>query len=213
MSRMLAADREPDMSWQKGLNDVSKRHHIRIWKQDATWNGEQLWIAAATRDVDFALRSGLSLTHRIATDVDEERDKIAHDLGFSACASLVDWWDRPGAPMNARNATGDLMETDGRLAVIQLNQCAAPRVVDITDSEPLRERPNFAKRLVRREILSVRSDFYRRNTYWRSYEAARWMITALQRRYRPVETQVPAEKPASIMNTFLMNARNSSWLR
>ncbi len=49
MSRLLADDREPDTLWEKGLNDISKRHHVRIWKQDSTWNGQPLWIGAAAR--------------------------------------------------------------------------------------------------------------------------------------------------------------------
>lgn len=213
MSRMTAGDREPDMSWQKGLNDVSKRHHVRIWKQDTTWNGQPVWIAAATRDVDFTyLRKGSALTHKIARDVDGERDKIAHDLEFTSCTNLIDWWDRPGAPTAARNATGDLMETDGQLAVIRMNRCSAPRSVDMTSGEPIEARPRFAKRLLRREILSVRSDFYRTNVYWRTYEATRWMVLAIKHRHYP-EPLTPAEKTDTVQNGFLVRAKNSSWFR
>lgn len=216
MSRMIADDRGPDMSWEKGLNDVAKRHHVRIWRQNATWHGQPLWIAAATRDVDFAFlrRGGGALTHKIAQDVDEERDKIANDLEFTACTDVVDWWERPGAPTSARNATGDLMETDGQLAVIRLNRCASPHVVT-ADSEPLPSRPGFGKRLLRREILSVRSDFYRTNPYWRAYEASRWLVNAIRRRRHP-ETQAQGEKldkSGSVENGFLVRARNSSWFR
>lgn len=212
MSKMIAGDRAPDMSWQKGLNDVRKRHHVRIWKQDATWNGQSLWIAAATRDIDFTfLRKGSALTHRIARDLDGERDKIAHDLAFTSCTDMVDWWDRPGAPTAARNATGDLMETDGELAVIKMNRCAAPRSVSM-ESEPLRSRPGFAKRLVRREILSIRSDFYRTNPYWRTYEATRWMVLAIKHRHNP-EPLTPAEKTSTVQDGFLVRAKSSSWFR
>jgi len=30
MTHLLLNDEEADMSWQKGLNDMSKRHHVRI---------------------------------------------------------------------------------------------------------------------------------------------------------------------------------------
>ena len=33
MSTLLLNGAEADLSWEKGLNDVSKRHHIRLWKQ------------------------------------------------------------------------------------------------------------------------------------------------------------------------------------
>ena len=54
MSMLLVKDEAPGMVWQKGLNNMAKRHHVRIWKQPETWNGEQIWIGAATRDIDYA---------------------------------------------------------------------------------------------------------------------------------------------------------------
>ena len=218
MSHMLANDREPDMLWEKGLNDFSKRHHVRIWKQDSTWNGQPLWIGAATRDVDFAFmrRGGGAMTHKIAQDIDQERDKIAHDFEFTACTDVVDWWDRPGAPTAARNGTGDLMETDGRLAVLRLNRCTSPRVVEDSDAEPLRPHPNGLKRLVRREILSARSDFYRSTLYWRAYEGTRWAILALVHRHHPPQEPRTTEtqgESGTMARSFFARARNSSWFR
>jgi hypothetical protein len=217
MSRMQVDDRRPDMLWEKGLNDFSKRHHVRIWQQDATWNGKPLWIGAATRDVDFAFlrRGGGAMTHKIAQDIDQERDKIAHDLQFTECTDVVDWWDRPGAPTTARNATGDLMDTDGRLAVMRLNGCASPHTVDESASEPLRARPKAFKRVLRREILSARSDFYRSTVYWRAYEGTRWMVLAIRHRHHPEEQRTPdahGESP-TIAAGFFARARNSSWFR
>jgi len=216
MSHMLANDREPDMMWEKGLNDFSKRHHVRIWKQDATWDGQPLWIGAATRDVDFAFlrRGGGAMTHKIAQDIDQERDKIAHDFEFTACTDVVDWWDRPGAPTAARNGTGDLMETDGRLAVLRLNRCESPRVVEDSDSEPLPMHPNPFKRLLRREILSARSDFYRSTIYWRAYEGTRWAVLALVHRHHPPQeprTTEPQSDSETVAGGFFARARNSSW--
>ena len=105
MSPLLLNGVEPDMSWQKGLNDVSKRHHIRMWKEAATWRGQELWIGAATRDIDFAfLRPGRTLTHKIEENVDQERDKVAYDLAFTTCGKILDWADREDFPRLARNA-------------------------------------------------------------------------------------------------------------
>jgi hypothetical protein len=58
MSPLLLNGAEADMSWEKGLNDVAKRHHARLWKA-GTWRDQEWWIGAATRDIDFAyLRPG-----------------------------------------------------------------------------------------------------------------------------------------------------------
>ncbi|HUA84292.1 MAG TPA: LssY C-terminal domain-containing protein [Bryobacteraceae bacterium] len=214
ISNQTLNDRPPDLAWQKNLNDVAKRHHVRIWKQSQTWEGREIWVGAATHDVDYAyLRHGSSgVTHRIEQDIDRERDKIAYDLQFTSCTSLVDWWDRPGAPLEARNATGDPMSTDGRLAVVRMNECRAPRLT-VADAEALPKHGRFLQRLLRREILSVRSDYYRTNLYWRSYEGTRWVVLAVKHRYgRSRKTDADPESPAND-KTALERAFNSSWLR
>jgi hypothetical protein len=64
------------MSSEKGLNDVSKRHHVRIWKVGA-WRKQELWIGAATRDIALAYpRPGQTLTPRIDENIDQERDRV-----------------------------------------------------------------------------------------------------------------------------------------
>jgi LssY C-terminus len=183
MSDLLVQDQKADMSWQKSFNDVSKRHHIRIWKQSATWNGRQVWIGAATHDIDFAFwRPGTKMTHKIAENVDEERDKVVNDLLFTSCASVLDTPERFEIPMFARNATGDPMRTDTRLAILQVDACMAPvsSLQFVNAALPL--HGSKVQRFARREILSLRSDVVRENIYWRSYEGVRWMISAYRGR-------------------------------
>ena len=183
MSDLLVQDTKADMSWQKSFNDVAKRHHIRIWKQPATWNGREIWIGAATRDVNFAyLRPGTAMTHKIAENVDQERDKVVNDLVFTSCADLVDDSERLDVPSITRNATGDPMRTDTRIAIVQVNACEAPASSLETASATLPRHGSKMHRFARREILSLRSDILRENLYWRSYEGLRWMITAYRQR-------------------------------
>ena len=184
MSPLLLNQALADMSWQKSLNDVSKRHHIRIWKQAASWEGKEVWMGSATRDVDFAyLRTGGRFTHQIEANIDLERDKIVNDLEFTSCVDLADKWERPGVPRNTRNATGDPMSTDGALAVVGLNDCVAPRQAgQADDSTVLRARGNPFQRILRRQILSARSDYLRTNIYWRGYEGTRWVVAAIRKR-------------------------------
>jgi len=186
MSLLLLNGAEPRMSWQKGLNDVSKRHHIRMWKEDSTWRGREMWIGAATRDINFAyLRRGGMLSHKIEENIDQERDKVAYDLAFTSCGNLLDWTDRAAVPRFARNATGDPIRTDGRMVVIDLNDCRAPRLsTETTDSTPLPEHGDQLQRFARREILSARNELLRTNPYWRSYEASRWIFDFIRRRQR-----------------------------
>ena len=181
MSRLLLNDAPPDMSWQKGFNDVTKRHHIRLWMQGETWDGQEVWAGAATRDVDFTyMRSGSLMTHTIEERVDRERDKIVNDLAFTSCAEVLDWWDRPDLPNSTRNAIGDRMETDARLAVIQFNGCDDPRAfVAAQQGDPLPAHGGKLQRILRRQVISARNNLIRDNIYWKAYEGLRLVVTAI----------------------------------
>jgi hypothetical protein len=189
MSRLLLNGAETDMSWEKGLNDVSKRHHIRMWREDTTWRGQQMWVGAATRDIDFAyMRRGGKLSHKIEEDVDEERDKVAYDLAFTSCGKVLDWTDRADFPRLARNATGDPIVTDGRMVVVKLNDCDAPRLsTETVDSAPLPEHGDKWQRFARREVLSARNGLLRTNSYWRAYEGTRWIVEWIHRGKQPTD--------------------------
>jgi hypothetical protein len=182
MSSLLLNGAQADMSWEKGLNDVSKRHHIRLWKQAGDWEGQDVWIGAATHDVDFGyMRPGRPFTHRIAADVDQERDKVAYDLAFTGCTNTLGWAARTNVPRVTDNGTGDAMITDTRLAVIQLNECRSPRLA--TETEDLAPVPIHGGKMAlfaRREILSARSDLLRNNSFWRGYETSRWIVGILR---------------------------------
>ena len=198
MSTMLLNGHAADMSWQKSLNDVAKRDHIRIWRQQATWQGRPLWVAAATHDVDFAyLRHGEAFTHRIETDVDREREKVGYDLAFTSCVDRMDWIERSGVPRFTHNATGDPMTTDARMLVVVLNACQAPRLTMHTlASTSLPERPRGFERIVRREVLTTRSDLLRTNPYYRSYEGGRFLITWVVRRMRRKPATLAVASPS-----------------
>lgn len=214
MSTLLVNDAEPDLSWQKGLNDFAKRHHIRLWKQSEMWNGQEVWAGAATRDIDYAyMRPGHMFTHQIEQNIDRERDKIAHDLAFTACTDAVDYWERPGFPRLTYNATGDLMSSDARLVVLRMNGCASPHNADDPNAPKIRAHGNGWQRFARRQILSIRNDFYRRNMYWRGYEATRWTVSAIRKKKQSSDPVADFDTSDPVAGSFFQRFRNSSWLR
>jgi hypothetical protein len=193
MSALLVNDLPPDMSWEKGFNDIYKRHHIRLWRAGEAADGQELWIGAATRDIDVAyLRPSAFVTHKVAGLVDLERDKIMNDLAFTSCTDAVDWWGRPDMPHISRNATGDRLETDGRLAVVALNDCrnveTGPGAVG---GDELPMHGSKFQRVVRREIMSFRSDMIRGNPYWRAFEGARTLVTVIRQRRQVGDPDAP----------------------
>jgi hypothetical protein len=198
MSTLLLDGEAADMMWQKGLNDVGKRHHIRIWKRAETWNGQEIWIGAATHDVDFAfLRPGMAVTHRIAQQIDRERDKVVHDLEFESAVNFADWIERPEVGRELHNATGDKMTTDGRLAVLHLRTRPAAQFTVGYRPVELPRHGKMMERFARREILSMRNELIRNNSYWRSYEALRFAVAAA-RRHREPDVQVAKVEPRSL---------------
>jgi hypothetical protein len=121
------------------------------------------------------------MTHKIAEDVDRERDKVVNDLVNTSCVDVADDMERLDVPMVTRNATGDPMRTDTRISILQLNACETPTgVVGADGALPL--HGSKMQRFARREILSFRSDVMRENMYWRSYEGIRMMIDAYRQR-------------------------------
>jgi hypothetical protein len=198
MTRLLLNDADSDMSWQKDLNDMSKRHHIRTWKQSETWDGQEVWVGAATRDIDFAyMHHGRAMTHRIDPNIDEEREKIANDLAFTSYVDVLDSVERNDIPGVTRNATGDLMNTDKKLAVLRFRDCDSPRLsTDTQEIDSLPVHGRMGQRFVRREILSMRNDIVRNNVYWRGYEGVRWIVTNVRKRNRAPEVADVAPNPS-----------------
>jgi hypothetical protein len=58
--------------------------------------------------------------HTIEPRVDLERSKIVDDLTFTGLARLASLIDRESVPHESRNATGDSMVTDGKIAVLSI---------------------------------------------------------------------------------------------
>ena len=121
VSLLTINGKPPDLIFQKSLDTFAKRHHIRIWKQPATWNGRDVWIGAATHDIDISTaRAKTKWGHRIDPHVDREREWIETDLLYAGTATSYALVDRPHVPKTAGNATGDVITTDGQLSIVEL---------------------------------------------------------------------------------------------
>jgi hypothetical protein len=120
MSVLLLDGRKPDLVFQKQLNTFAKRHHLRIWKRPERFAGREVWVAAATHDIGIAFSpENRTFIHQIDPEIDRERSKVVVDLVFTGRVKGVALVDRPGAPRQTQNATGDRIVTDGRMAVLR----------------------------------------------------------------------------------------------
>ena len=86
MSTLYLFGRKQDYGYElaQAYSVVASRHHFRIWKAPATWNGQTMWAGAGTHDIGFEKdqRNG-KVTHKIDPAVDGERDNIGQTLQAS----------------------------------------------------------------------------------------------------------------------------------
>ncbi|HEY2822515.1 MAG TPA: LssY C-terminal domain-containing protein [Candidatus Acidoferrum sp.] len=121
MSTLTIGGRPPDLMFQKSLDTFAKRHHVRVWKLPKMYEGQQVWVGAATHDIATQNSAGgTKWTHRIDPHVDREREWVQTDLLFVGTAVAYAYIERPTAPKKLGNATGDQIVTDGRIAVVQM---------------------------------------------------------------------------------------------
>ena len=120
VSVLLLNNRAPDAVMQKANNTFSARHHLRIWRSPDTYAGQTVWLCSATHDIgiDYSDQDR-TFIHKIDSNIDLERQKVVNDLEFTGKARGFTVIPRPALPTNFRNATGDDVDTDARMAVLQ----------------------------------------------------------------------------------------------
>lgn len=120
MSVLLLLGQPPDLVFEKMNNTFAKRHHLRVWHTTA-FHGMQVWVTAATHDIGISFSSkDHTFIHKIDSAIDRERTKVTGDLIFSGHVRAMALVNRPEAPRETENATGDKVTTDGKMAVLEL---------------------------------------------------------------------------------------------
>jgi len=171
-----------DTTWEKGLDSLAKRHHLRIWSMDSKIHGQTVWLSAATREVSgsISLRT-MSLIHHLDPDLDSERQIVVRDLALAGCVNAVHVSPRPKMPHSVENPTGDELRTDGSVAVVELKNCENPIFENTADNHEIQSRPPSKwERYVRTQVLSAR-DIWRENIVYGAYQAAHAAVNAYRR--------------------------------
>jgi hypothetical protein len=121
MSVLLLAGQKPDLDFEKPNNTFAMRHHLRVWRRPGDFQGHPIWVCAATHDIGISFSAAKrTFIHKIDSSIDRERLKVVSDLSFAGNVKGLSVVDRPATPRLSRNATGDKLETDGRMAVLLL---------------------------------------------------------------------------------------------
>lgn len=121
VSVLLLSGKPPDLVFEKLNNTFAQRHHLRVWPRPATFLGRPVWAITATHDtgINFS-EQDRTFIHKIDPQIDRERSKVVNDLIFSDHVQGVALVDRPNVPQHGQNATGDNLDTDGKIAVLLL---------------------------------------------------------------------------------------------
>jgi hypothetical protein len=123
MSTLYLFGRKQDFGYEMAepIAMVASRHHFRIWKAPFAWYGQEVWVGAGTHDIGFAKdKRNNDVTHKIDPAVDGERDNIGSSLQKTNKARTLSYYLPPNPVQDARNATGDVYHSDGRLLVVFL---------------------------------------------------------------------------------------------
>lgn len=112
--------RKQDAAFEQPVGDSPKqRHHVRLWRsREVDARSRPLWLGAATYDerVEISRATG-GITHKIAADIDRERNKLVADAIRVGALDGYYWVDRFHEVAEGRNGGGDPYFTDKRLAV------------------------------------------------------------------------------------------------
>ena len=127
MSDLFLDGRRQDLAFERQVDaSPRRRHHVRFWNQGQHVDGLTLWLGAATFDEGVTIARGSGqITHRTSPNIDEERDTLVDDLERGGCAGAVHDTPGIGPGAGARTAEGRPIDTDGRVAVVEL-RCFTP---------------------------------------------------------------------------------------
>lgn len=126
VSSLYLFSRKQDVAFQMEVNNnPRKRHHVRFWRTPSGWwlpGGFQAdWLGAATYDSRVGLSTFTGqITHKIAENVDEERDFVVHTLHKAKTTLQIHKVTHFTSGFHDKNGGGDRIYTDGSLPFITL---------------------------------------------------------------------------------------------
>ena len=122
VSNLYLFGRKEDLAFEKPVgHSPRERHHVRLWRSAQTDDGRPMWMGGATHDIGVELsHTTAEVTHRIARDVDAERDLLITDLTKANHVLGTRWIAGFHDQLQGRNGGGDPWHTDGRLPVVTL---------------------------------------------------------------------------------------------
>jgi hypothetical protein len=123
VSQLFFDGRREDLAFEKPVGvSADRRQHVRLWLVLANGaDARPVWLGSATFDKGVTLsRDTGQVTHKIAPNIDEERDQLVGDLNRAQMVTGIYQMRGIGPTLNGRNGEGDPYYTDGEIWVARL---------------------------------------------------------------------------------------------
>ncbi len=206
MSAMTLDEAPARFQFSKALNSYSKRHHLRIFDQPGEWKGRTIRAASSTQDiaVTWAFKKN-RLINAIDRNIDNERAKIINDLVYTGCVDAAQLMGRPWVPEEARLSSGEVIQTDGAVAILELNPCRTP-LRTLASDDPLPVSGGKMERMGRKLVLIVGNDFTFNNPIYQAGKGIQFLwrrATGRDRHTAPTRTAIigPVERATDVEAT------------
>jgi hypothetical protein len=115
--------RREDLAFEKpDGTSADRRQHVRLWMvlQHGA-DGGPVWLGSASFDSGVTLsRDTGQVTHKIAPNIDRERDRLIADLDLAHTVLSIYQIRGIGPTLNGRNGEGDPYYTDGEIWIAKL---------------------------------------------------------------------------------------------
>ncbi len=147
VSPLLYEGRKQDLAFEKPIGkSADRRNHVRYWKVlEKGAEGRQVWLGSATLDrgVGVSHYTG-QITHHIAPDIDDERNRLIDDLSAAKMLTQIYEVSGIGPTMTGRNGGGDRYYTDGeiKIGVVSPGAVATDKPPEKVANTPLIELKN-----------------------------------------------------------------------
>lgn len=145
VSPLLLFGRQQAFAYEQEVDgNAAQRHHVRFWPVPDGWvlpGGFRAdWLAAATYDRAVGLSAfTLQVTHKIDDDVDIERDYVVATVRYAVPQAQLRVVEDFSTAFTSRNGGGDLVRTDGTLAILDVAGLGA-QAPDVDTAEmPVRD--------------------------------------------------------------------------
>jgi hypothetical protein len=197
MMKFLLDGKPEDMKWQRNLNSYGHRDHLRLWQWTAKGAAgpvasepvasepvasEPVWAGSCTHDNSAAFNfRHFRFMHHVAPHIDDERSIVVRELIYAGCVKSVSYVSRPDPITSVRSTMGEVMFTDGAVAVVTLQDCRPVFPQADLSAKRARFKPgNYVYRYIRHQVLGYRNLVFRENFIYGAYALGRVTVKALR---------------------------------